>query len=645
MLRRFAYVTFVWVLLSLTVVSTLAQSSCPAIVEQALSALGDNCANLDRNNACYGFDQVAATFASQQPPGFFSTQADRAPLREMSSISTSPLSIDRELYGAAVLNVQANVPNTLPGQGVVFLLLGEAELSNATPPEAAVEMIDPVEVLVSEESALYSAPSFMSNAPRTIAPGDILLVDGANTEAQWLRVVDETSILWVSILALDPQSIPPDLPIVGSNVRAPMQAFYFSTGIGQPTCNEAESVIAVQSPERIQVDLTVNGVDIRLGSMITLNNVDETTTRLVVHRGNVQLSNGQNLPAGQTIFASTDDEGNVQNWEGQRDSTEEERELGEKVQENLNDVSEANGWPTQTLPDPNEETDESSDEEGSEQIFDEAGNLIHIVASGETLFGIARLYDASMPEIVRVNNLTDPRLIFRGQRLIIPNPGSGFVGLDNQTAGQPGSPPTGDQTGEQPERPPASDSEVGSVDCSNFSLISPVSTVPVGNTNYSWTAAPGATVYEIVFYDFEGRFAQSFRTEQTSIGLNTGQIPTGSQLSWEVRAYRDGAYACVTARTGLLERLPDPNPPLPPGPFQVQHNCTDSSAADVSWTNADPALPVVIVAEFGVSEPLVKTYQFFGATGRATIQDTSGLPLDFTTVSNGNIAFEFGSCG
>jgi hypothetical protein len=104
----------------------------------------------------------------------------------------------------------------------------------------------------------------------------------------------------------------------------------------------------------------------------------------------------------------------------------------------------------------------------------------------------------------------------------------------------------------------ATDSELNGVDCSTFALVGPLDGITPRPTVFKWTEAPGATRYEIVFYDFTGAQAGGFFTDGTSIELNVGTIPTGSELAWEVRAFAGEAYACVTFRTPLITRLADP---------------------------------------------------------------------------------------
>lgn len=48
------------------------------------------------------------------------------------------------------------------------------------------------------------------------------------------------------------------------------------------------------------------------------------------------------------------------------------------------------------------------------------GQIIHIVAPGETLFRIALRYGTTWPALARANNLANPNRIYIGQRLVIP---------------------------------------------------------------------------------------------------------------------------------------------------------------------------------------------------------------------------------
>jgi LysM repeat protein len=50
----------------------------------------------------------------------------------------------------------------------------------------------------------------------------------------------------------------------------------------------------------------------------------------------------------------------------------------------------------------------------------QAGGVYHIVDSGQTLYRIAKVYNADLKEIMRVNNIRDPRHLGVGRELFIP---------------------------------------------------------------------------------------------------------------------------------------------------------------------------------------------------------------------------------
>ena len=113
-------------------------NSCPTLVKQALEAVGNNCGGLTRNSACYGFNRVNATFSEDLGEGVFSKPSDQTGLKSLQTIDTAPLSDALKEWGVAVMSVQANIPNSLPGQAISFVLLGDVSVDNAVPADQAV---------------------------------------------------------------------------------------------------------------------------------------------------------------------------------------------------------------------------------------------------------------------------------------------------------------------------------------------------------------------------------------------------------------------------------------------------------------------------------------------------------------------------
>ncbi|MCP4508312.1 MAG: hypothetical protein GY826_18215, partial [Fuerstiella sp.] len=224
--------------------------------------------------------------------------------------------------------------------------------------------------------------------------GTGLLADGLSSDSNWLRVVYGDVPGWVNRNALI--SIPDldTLPVISANQHTPMQAFYFSTGIGTPSCNEAESALTVQSPENLSVNLSVNGVDIRVGSTVTFQSLAENRMRMTVHAGEVETVDGRLIPAGDTIIGRVDEEGHVLGWLQQRPATEQEQAAGERAQPILQQFS-GNSSPEQS--EQTVHSSETSDETVSETESG-TGQAVHIVQYGENLFRIALNYDTRCTE-------------------------------------------------------------------------------------------------------------------------------------------------------------------------------------------------------------------------------------------------------
>jgi hypothetical protein len=127
MRRQFPLLTFLLFVLLAAGVALYAQT-CPPSVAAAITSIGTACNNLDVNSACYGNFNVQASFAPGFDAGMFDQPSERAPLDAFQSIRTAPYTSTE--WGVAVLKMQANIPNALPGQAVTVLLLGDVQLQS-----------------------------------------------------------------------------------------------------------------------------------------------------------------------------------------------------------------------------------------------------------------------------------------------------------------------------------------------------------------------------------------------------------------------------------------------------------------------------------------------------------------------------------
>src|SRR5690606_26279436 len=184
----------------------------------------------------------------------------------------------------------------------------------------------------------------------------------------------------------------------------------------------------------------------------------------------------------------------------------------------------------------------------------------------------ARLYDTGVQAIAQANGLNSIGLIYVGQRLLIPNPGSGFV---NATQPQPPQPPAGNAPPPDTNVQPTS-----GVDCTPFRQTSPIGRLPYGAVTYYWDPAPGANQYRANIYADNGSFLQTHITQgaKTNITLDTSLFGSIDGYAWDVQALLNGVPACITPRVSNI-RDANPNQPPPPtrAPFSATWYCSNTT--------------------------------------------------------------------
>jgi hypothetical protein len=105
-------------------------ATCPAIVKAALEATAQDCANVGRNQACYGNVNLNAEPLPGVTDFNFAKPGDLANVAQVQKLTLSSLDEQKQVWGVALMKVQANLPDTLPGQNVTFLLFGDVEIQN-----------------------------------------------------------------------------------------------------------------------------------------------------------------------------------------------------------------------------------------------------------------------------------------------------------------------------------------------------------------------------------------------------------------------------------------------------------------------------------------------------------------------------------
>ncbi len=276
-----------------------AQVDCPTLVKTALETADHHCSTLGRNQACYGNIQLKATTQDGKTLTF-NQSGDIANVVDLKALELSSMSLTDESWGVALMKLQANLPGTLPGQNVTFLLFGNVQIDDADGVPVELEMTARRGVNVRLRPVIAA-----NNVIGSLKVGQAVTVNGRLKDGSWLRMKTEDGTGWVAADFLKSTEdmnrlhiVKPEEPVFG-----PMQAFSFSTGIGDRPCAEApDSGILIQTPKGGQrVTFNVNGVTVDVGSTVYLQAQPSNALTVTVLQGAVKLTaNGvsQGVPAG-----------------------------------------------------------------------------------------------------------------------------------------------------------------------------------------------------------------------------------------------------------------------------------------------------------------------------------------------------------
>jgi len=98
---------------------------------RAMDALANTCSSVGRNSACYGNNNIKAE-ANGGAALKFNAPGDQTNIQNIRALSTSPMDEKAGTWGLSVMKLQANLPDTMPGQNVTFLVFGDTTVENAS---------------------------------------------------------------------------------------------------------------------------------------------------------------------------------------------------------------------------------------------------------------------------------------------------------------------------------------------------------------------------------------------------------------------------------------------------------------------------------------------------------------------------------
>ena len=230
-------------------------AACGMIVEAALNMAGQLCADLGRNQACYGHALLEAEFRPGSEGFSFARLGDRTGLDTLDRLRLSALDETNGQWGVALLKAQASLPDTLPGQNVTLVLFGQTELGllRAT---AGTDSGPSVAVIVLAGAVIVDQPSLAGGPLYGPLSADTpFIAEGQSADGLWLWVrLPEGGAGWA--MGMQSSGETGALPVVdesgqavGSAGDGAATAFYFTSGMGDAPCPLAPaSGLLIQSP-------------------------------------------------------------------------------------------------------------------------------------------------------------------------------------------------------------------------------------------------------------------------------------------------------------------------------------------------------------------------------------------------------------
>ena len=317
------YLFLMVVVLLATTTPLLAQDDddsgmCPALVEEALMIVDESCSNLDLNVVCYGNGNIEAQGADESQLEDFVNPGDIRGVADIYTLTTEAMDVEQDIWGIAVLALQANIPDTLPGQNVTFLLYGDTQITvddtfeNADGFDAPFQAFrfssgvgEPACTEAPRDGLLVQSPegvtvNFMVNGievelgSTVLIQGDDIATNLTNIEGSVSVTVDGvTTVLEVG------QSLTVDTVDDVAQVQAPT-AFDVSAVRGTPI-NAMPEVIALpapgDSPLRIEFCNGMSDIPVQAGQPLTLKYAwyyaDEGTLNMA---SNTATIDGAGLP-------------------------------------------------------------------------------------------------------------------------------------------------------------------------------------------------------------------------------------------------------------------------------------------------------------------------------------------------------------
>lgn len=248
---------------------TLAQDNdddCETLMTEALQVVGSTCAEMGRDEACYGHFPIT-TELSENATGQFETDGDLVDVLEIQTLVTESADPETGAWGVALLLVQADLPEESDAM-MTFVLFGDVELSNA----GDVEIPAPTCSITNDTANninIRSGSSTDTEIVETLTAGDNAIATARNEAGDWLQIDYNDTTGWVYQPLISTDCNVNDLDVLSEGQTQPSgrtNAFTLETGQSD-TCESIPDGLLVHSPEGRRARVVVNGVEMVFSSV------------------------------------------------------------------------------------------------------------------------------------------------------------------------------------------------------------------------------------------------------------------------------------------------------------------------------------------------------------------------------------------
>lgn len=252
----------------LSVMSAAQETTCPDLVQSAFDHTDTACTGTGRNHACYGHGMIQVDSLDDIQ---FDAVGDTIPIVSIATMQLSPMDVQEEIWGVALLRIQANLPDTTPGQNVQMVVFGDVAVE-----DKGTTAVESTATATGGVNVRSRPTTTQNNVIESLAAGEEVTTIGRLGDTSWIQIrldaENDTVIGWVSADFLRSEDDFSMLSVVepGDPQYSTMQAFVFRTGIGDAACDEApDSGILIQTPKGVgEINLLANSVKIDVGSTI-----------------------------------------------------------------------------------------------------------------------------------------------------------------------------------------------------------------------------------------------------------------------------------------------------------------------------------------------------------------------------------------